>query len=145
MLRVASVFLVATFVITSMVREASDKGLELLLALPMPRAVYLAGKLAGFGILTVMDIESYAARAALDRVILQLPESGVGQVIALFQIGAQVTHISVLLDGDTVYEREQPFGGNQLTQDIVRAYGLQFDEADARKKSGDLPEKASGD
>jgi len=53
-LRVASVFLVATFVITSMVREASDKGLELLLALPMPRAVYLAGKLAGFGILAVL-------------------------------------------------------------------------------------------
>ena len=55
-LRVASVFLVATFVITSMVREASDKGLELLLALPMPRAVYLAGKLAGFGILAVLPV-----------------------------------------------------------------------------------------
>jgi type IV pilus assembly protein PilM len=89
---------------------------------------------------SVMDIESYAARAALDRVVAQLPESGVGQVIALFQIGAQVTHISVMLDGVTVYEREQPFGGNTLTQDIVRSYGLSFDEAEARKKTGDLPE-----
>jgi type IV pilus assembly protein PilM len=89
---------------------------------------------------TVMDIESYAARAALDRVVAQLPEGGVGQVIALFQIGAQVTHISVMLDGVTVYEREQPFGGNTLTQDIVRSYGLSFDEAEARKKTGDLPE-----
>jgi len=94
---------------------------------------------------TVMDIESYAARAALDRVILQLPESGVGQVIALFQIGAQVTHISVMLDGVTVYEREQPFGGNALTQDIVRSYGLAFDEAEARKRSGDLPDSYQGD
>ncbi len=89
---------------------------------------------------TVMDIESYAARAALDRVTAQLPEAGAGQVVALFQIGAQVTHISVMLDGATVYEREQPFGGNSLTQDIVRAYGMAFDEAEARKKSGDLPD-----
>jgi type IV pilus assembly protein PilM len=89
---------------------------------------------------TVMDIESYAARAALDRVIAQLPEAGAGQIIALFQIGAQVTHISVMLDGVTVYEREQPFGGNALTQDIVRSYGLSFDEAEARKKTGDLPD-----
>jgi type IV pilus assembly protein PilM len=50
-----------------------------------------------------------------------------------------------MLDGETIYEREQPFGGNQLTQDIVRAYGLSFEEAEARKKSGDLPENYSAD
>lgn len=88
----------------------------------------------------VMDIESYAARTALDRVTAMLPQAGVGQIVALFQIGAQVTHISVMLDGDTIYEREQPFGGNQLTQDIVRAYGLSFEDAEARKRAGDLPE-----
>jgi type IV pilus assembly protein PilM len=87
----------------------------------------------------VLDIESYAARAALERVTAQLPQAGLGQIVALFQVGAQVTHISVMLDGDTIYEREQPFGGNQLTQDIVRAYGMSFDEADNKKKSGDLP------
>jgi type IV pilus assembly protein PilM len=89
---------------------------------------------------TVMDIESYAARAALDRVTAQLPQAGAGQIVALFQIGAQVTHISVMLDGVTVYEREQPFGGNALTQDIVRSYGMAFDEAESRKKSGELPD-----
>ncbi len=89
---------------------------------------------------TVMDIESYAARAAIDRITIQLPQAGQGQIVALFQIGAQVTHISALLDGQTLYEREQAFGGNQLTQDIVRAYGLSQDEAEAKKKSGDLPD-----
>ena len=93
----------------------------------------------------VMDIESYAARAALERVTDQLPQAGEGQVVALFQIGAQVTHISVMLDGDTIYEREQPFGGNQLTQDIVRAYGLSFEEAETKKKAGDLPENYQAD
>ncbi|MFL6658181.1 MAG: ABC transporter permease [Massilia sp.] len=47
--RLAVVFILATFVVTSMTREANDKGLELVLALPLPRAVYLAGKLVGFG------------------------------------------------------------------------------------------------
>ncbi|HYD94280.1 MAG TPA: pilus assembly protein PilM [Noviherbaspirillum sp.] len=88
----------------------------------------------------VMDIESYAARAAIDRITAQLPKGGQGQIVALFQIGAQVTHVSVLQDGQTIYEREQPFGGNQLTQDIVRAYGLSFEDAEAKKRSGDLPE-----
>ena len=94
---------------------------------------------------TVMDIESYAARAAVVRATEGLPGSGSGQIVALFQIGAQSTHISVMLDGDTVYEREQPFGGTQLTQDIVRAYGLSFEEAEARKKAGDLPDNYGSD
>ncbi|KQW87986.1 pilus assembly protein PilM [Massilia sp. Root418] len=94
---------------------------------------------------TVMDVESYAARAALDRVLVQLPEGGAGQIVALFQIGAQVTHISVLLDGATIYEREAPFGGNALTQEIVRSYGMSFDEAESRKKSGELPDNYSAE
>jgi type IV pilus assembly protein PilM len=88
----------------------------------------------------VMDIESYAARAAIDRITAQLTNGGQGQVVALFQIGAQVTHVAMLLDGQPIYEREQPFGGHQLTQDIVRAYGLAYEEAETKKKAGDLPE-----
>lgn len=88
----------------------------------------------------VMDIESYAARSAIDRITAQLPKGGQGQIVALFQIGAQVTHVSMLLDGQTLYEREQPFGGSQLTQDIVRAYGMSFEDAEAKKRAGELPE-----
>ena len=93
----------------------------------------------------VMDIESYAARAAIERITAQMPGGGKGLIFGLFQIGAQVTHISMILDGETIYEREQPFGGNQLTQDIVRNYGLSFEEADAKKRSGDLPENYEAD
>ena len=86
----------------------------------------------------VLDIESYAARAAMERVNALGPQGGQNRIIALFQMGASVTHVSVLLNGQVLYEREQPFGGNQLTQDIVRTYGLAQEEAEARKKSGDL-------
>ena len=62
-LRLAAVFLIATFVVTSMVREANDKGLELLMALPLPRAVYLLGKLAGFAALAVLPAVLFGALA----------------------------------------------------------------------------------
>ena len=96
---------------------------------------------------TVMDIESYAARRAACSARLDDAgaDAGPEQIVALFQIGAQATHISVLQNGETIYEREQPFGGIQLTQDIVRAYGLSFEEAEARKKAGDLPDNYRGD
>jgi type IV pilus assembly protein PilM len=89
---------------------------------------------------TVMDIESYAARAAIDRITKQMPNAGQGKILGLFQIGAQVTHVSILLDGQLIYEREQPFGGHQLTQEIVRTYGLSYEEAEIKKKAGDLPD-----
>jgi type IV pilus assembly protein PilM len=102
---------------------------------------------------TVLDVESYAARAAAQRVIGELRGEPGGEpngaqdsrIVALFQIGAQATHISVMQNGETIYEREQPFGGIQLTQDIVRAYGLSFEEAEARKKAGDLPDNYGAD
>jgi type IV pilus assembly protein PilM len=89
---------------------------------------------------TVLDIDSYAARAALARLTAQRIHAGAGRVMALFQIGAQATHISIVRDGVAIYEDEKPFGGNSLTQDIGRAYGMGFDEAEARKKAGDLPD-----
>ncbi len=53
-LRFAAVFLLATFVITSLAREQHDKGLELVLALPLPRASYALGKLLGFALLALI-------------------------------------------------------------------------------------------
>lgn len=88
----------------------------------------------------IMDIESYATRATAERVIALMPNEGQGQIIALFSIGANTTTISVTLDDQTIYEREQAFGGNQLTQDISRVYGLSFEEAEAKKRTGDLPD-----
>jgi len=54
MLRFFTVFTIALFVITSMVREFDDKGLELVLSLPIPRYHYFLGKLLGFSALAVM-------------------------------------------------------------------------------------------
>lgn len=54
LLRLFAVFVVSLFVITSMVREFNDKGLELVLSLPVPRASYFLGKFAGFALLSLI-------------------------------------------------------------------------------------------
>ncbi|ABR89513.1 PilM type IV pilus assembly protein [Janthinobacterium sp. Marseille] len=89
---------------------------------------------------TIMDIESYAARSAIARLTEQMPNRAQGQILGLFQIGSQVMHVSMLLDGQLIYEREQPFGGHQLTQEIVRTYGLSYEEAEIKKRNNDLPD-----
>lgn len=54
LLRVTAVFIAAAFVITSMVREWSDKVTELLLSLPAPRSTYFFGKFAGYAALALI-------------------------------------------------------------------------------------------
>lgn len=88
----------------------------------------------------VVDVDSYAMQAAFELVERQLPEAGQDQLIALVDIGAHVMNLTMLRNGQILYVREQAFGGNQLTQDIMRAYGMSFEEADAAKRSGHLPE-----
>jgi type IV pilus assembly protein PilM len=48
--------------------------------------------------------------------------------------------MQVLRNDEVLYERDQAFGGAQLTQLIVRQYGFSPDEAENKKRSGDLPE-----
>jgi type IV pilus assembly protein PilM len=88
----------------------------------------------------VMDVESYAALASFELIERQLPDKGQNQVVAILDIGANVTNLTVMRNGQQVYAREQAFGGSQLTQDIVRQYGMSFEEADAAKRTGGLPE-----
>jgi ABC-type Na+ efflux pump permease subunit len=46
--RLAAVFIAGVFVLVSVTRELDDKGMDVLLALDLPRSHYVLGKLAGF-------------------------------------------------------------------------------------------------
>lgn len=48
LLRIGAVFMLAGFVVTSLVREFNDKVMELILSRPLRRSSYFFGKLAGF-------------------------------------------------------------------------------------------------
>ena len=91
----------------------------------------------------VVDVESYATLAAYSLIEKQLPDDGRGQIVALVDVGANVMTLTVLRNGQTLYGREQAFGGNQLTQDIARHYGMTFEEAEAKKVNAQLPDDYS--
>jgi len=87
----------------------------------------------------VMDVESYAIQSAFDLVVENLG-AGPDQIIALVDIGANATKVTIMRGGQPVYSREQAFGGSQLTQDIMRAYGMNAEEAELLKRNGPAPE-----
>ncbi len=89
---------------------------------------------------TVMDVENYAVQASFELIRKQFPDEGKDQNVALVDVGANVMNIVVLRNDQNVYTREQAFGGSQLTQDIMRQYGMSQEEAEAAKRSGGLPE-----
>ena len=88
----------------------------------------------------VLDIESHASRLAMSRIVAALPNEGKDALVALFEIGADTTSLKVLRDDEMLYDRDQAFGGSQLTQLISRQYGFSFEEAEAKKLANDLPE-----
>ena len=88
----------------------------------------------------VMDVEAYAAQAAFELVEKQLPDGGKDRLVALVDIGANVMNVTVLRNDQSIYTREQAFGGGQLTQDIMRTYGMSVEEAETAKRNNTLPE-----
>jgi type IV pilus assembly protein PilM len=88
----------------------------------------------------VVDVEAFALENAFSVIARDLPTGGMGETIALVDIGATMTSLSVLSDNKIVYAREQAFGGKQLTEEIQRRYGLTYEEAGLAKRQGGLPE-----
>lgn len=87
----------------------------------------------------VVDVEAYAVERAFKLCQSQFDYDD-GSVVAIVDIGATMTTLSVLVAGNTVYTREQLFGGRQLTEEIQRRYGLTVEEAGLAKKQGGLPD-----
>ena len=87
----------------------------------------------------VIDVEAYALERAF-ALIKSQADIDDRSTVAIVDIGATMTTLSVLHRGSTVYTREQLFGGKQLTDKIMRRYGLPLEEAGLAKKQGGLPD-----
>jgi type IV pilus assembly protein PilM len=88
---------------------------------------------------TVMDVDLYAAQAAFELMIADEGEESKDQNIAMVDVGATTMTVNVLRNGQSIYLREQPFGGNELSQEIQNKFGLSSDEAEVAKRDGGLP------
>ena len=93
----------------------------------------------------VMDVDSFATQTAFELIQRQLPENGKDQNIAIVDVGTAMMNLNVLRNGQSIYMREQPFGGNQLTQEIQRQFGMSPEEAEAAKRAGGLPDNYETD
>ena len=88
----------------------------------------------------VVDVEAYALERAFTLLTPQLAGGSQALTVAVVDIGATMTTLSVLHNGRIIYTREQLFGGRQLTEEIQRRYGLSNEEAGLAKKQGGLPD-----
>ncbi|MRX27648.1 pilus assembly protein PilM [Kangiella sp. HZ709] len=88
----------------------------------------------------VVDIEAYAIERAYQLTKKKTVEHIENSVVAIIDIGATITSLNVLQNGQVIYNREQLFGGNQLTEEIQSRYGLSYQEAGLAKKQGSLPD-----
>lgn len=99
----------------------------------------------------IVDIEAYTIEHAAKLVAPQ-PEPTADEedsdeesepqsfTIAILDIGATMTSLNVVENDELIYTREQAFGGKQLTEEIMRRYGLAYEEAGRLKKVGGLPD-----
>jgi type IV pilus assembly protein PilM len=87
----------------------------------------------------LVDVEAFALENACKLLTHQMPDGGMDRTIAVVDFGASTTTFSVLRNLVVVYTRDFAFGGQQLTEEIMRTYGLSMEEAGRAKKEGGLP------
>src|SRR5829696_3219854 len=90
---------------------------------------------------SVMDVDLYAAQSAFELMGIGLADDEKDMNIAIVDVGATTMAVNVMRNGQSVYLREQPFGGNELTQEIQNKFGLAPEEAEVAKRDGGLPEE----
>ena len=87
----------------------------------------------------LVDVEAFALENACKLMTHQMPDGGIDRTIAVADFGASSTTFSVLRNLKIIYTRDFAFGGQQLTEEIMRTYGLTMEEAGRAKKEGGLP------
>jgi type IV pilus assembly protein PilM len=87
----------------------------------------------------IVDVEAFALENACRLLTHQMVDGGNERTIAVVDFGASTTTFSVLKNLRVIYTRDFAFGGQQLTEEIMRTYGLSMEEAGRAKKEGGLP------
>ncbi len=88
----------------------------------------------------IVDVEPYCVENCFSQMTNLVPGGVAGKTVAIFDVGATMTNLEIMGDDGLIYTREQPFGGKQLTEEIMRRYGLSYEEAGLAKKEGGLPD-----
>ncbi|MFB0518991.1 MAG: type IV pilus assembly protein PilM [Acidobacteriota bacterium] len=82
----------------------------------------------------VMDIDAFALQNAFE---INYPDE-LDKVLALINVGASVTNITIFQQGTSVLWRDISFGGNQYTESIQKELNLSYEQAEELKKGGEV-------
>src|SRR3990170_178708 len=89
--RLATVFVLSLYILTSMVREFNDKGLELTLSFDLRRSHYILGRLCGYTLIAAL----FALPAPLPQLLLAPPQAALQWGLSLALELAIVTALSL--------------------------------------------------
>lgn len=84
----------------------------------------------------VVDVEAFAALAALERV---LPVSAGAAPQALVRVGTASINLHIMQGENTIYNVDEPISLGLLSQMVADHYGISAEEAHSRRIAGDLP------
>jgi type IV pilus assembly protein PilM len=122
--------------------ENNPDTVDVLLAASRSENIELRSAALSLGGLTpkIVDVEAYTIENSSKLIAHQIDNNSDDKIIAVIDIGATMTSLNVLKNNHLIYTREQSFGGKQLTEEIMRRYGLAYEEAGRLKKEGGLPD-----
>jgi type IV pilus assembly protein PilM len=121
--------------------EGNDEQVDVLLAACRKETVELREdsiEIAGLES-SIVDVEAYCVERSFELIESQLEGDDV-ETVAVLDIGATLTTLNVFNKKKIIYTREQMFGGQQLTEEIQRRYGISSEEAVRAKLEGGLPD-----
>lgn len=112
----------------------TDENMKVLLAVAQEELINAYLKLLKVAKLTpvALDVEILASIRAL--VDIQRDAGGYEGAVALINVGASTTDISIVKQGELAFNRSVPIAGDALTNAIVEQLGRTFEEAEELKK-----------
>lgn len=88
--------------------------------------------------LAVVDVDSFAIQNAFELNYDVNPEN----VTALINIGASIMNLNIVKNDISLFTRDVQMGGNLYTEEIQKQFGVNSEEAERIKITGDSPDQA---
>ncbi|WP_432697321.1 type IV pilus assembly protein PilM [Marinobacterium sp. YM272] len=85
----------------------------------------------------IVDVDTFA----VERLLSVLDAADPGALVGMVDIGAATLTLNVFRDGKIIYNREQAFGGNELSNAIHQQYGLEISDIEQKLRGGGLDEE----
>lgn len=90
---------------------------------------------------TGIEVDNIQLAAAAVYNCLRYESSAVDGAVLGVDIGAENTNL-IIVDGNNVWTRSLPIGGNDFTRAVATKYGLEFEQAETLKRSMERSKKA---